>query len=232
MPRQIASTGLSASIAAVTIASSIASCSGTMPYSDSSVASCPYRRRIDVAATVEHDRIDAAQQRRDVVDQTRDRWQHQWDPAGALDGSEVRLAGGEGLAAHALGLARLAADDDDERIHLDSVRPRLADELVVDRLLLRLAGGGVLGVPLQPDHPRLGRQLHRLELTILGVTDRHEPVAQLADPLVVHGVAVIEMRVADDLGDDRPLDELHRVLAHPVLVVADVLHEACRRARC
>jgi hypothetical protein len=39
------------------------------------------------------------------------------------------------------------------------------------------------------------------------------------------GVAVVEVGVADDVGDDRSLDQLHRVLAHPVFVVADVLHQ-------
>ena len=69
------------------------------------------------------------------------------------------------------------------------------------------------------------RHFDGLELAILGVPDRHEPGAQFADALVVHRVAVIEVRVADELGHDRSLDQLHRVLAHPVLVVADVLHQ-------
>ena len=73
--------------------------------------------RIDVATTVEHDGIDASEEIGDVVDQPADRWQHQRCPAGPLHGSEVRLAGREGLATNTLCLVRLAADDDDEGIH-------------------------------------------------------------------------------------------------------------------
>ena len=52
-----------------------------------------------------------------------DRRHHQRDATGALDRTEVGLAGGERLAAHTLRVVGLAADDDDERFHAVSVSP-------------------------------------------------------------------------------------------------------------
>src|SRR3954447_4864274 len=82
-----------------------------------------------------------------------------------------------------------------------SVYARPSDQFVVDRLLLRLPCRGVFGVPLQADDPCLGRQFDRLELTVFGVSDRDETGAELLDALMVHGVAVVEVGVANDVSD-------------------------------
>ena len=72
---------------------------------------------VDVAAAVEHHRVDPPQQIGDVLDQRQDGRQHQRRPAGAGDGVEVATSRGERLAAHALGFGRQAADDEDQRVH-------------------------------------------------------------------------------------------------------------------
>ena len=61
--------------------------------------------RVHVATAVQHHGIDPPQQVGHVVDEVEDRRQHQRRATGAGRGVEVATAGGERLAAHALGLA-------------------------------------------------------------------------------------------------------------------------------
>ena len=98
-----------------------------------------------------------------------------------------------------------------------------ANELVVQRLLLRSARGSVLRVPLCADDPGGARQLDRFHLPVGCPPARDQGFCQAADALVVHRVAVLEMGGAARFGQQRPGGEIHRVLAHPVVAVADVL---------
>jgi acyl-CoA reductase-like NAD-dependent aldehyde dehydrogenase len=100
-----------------------------------------------------------------------------------------------------------------------------AHEFVVDGLLLRFVRGGVLGMPLRTHHPRRGWQLHGLELAVGRPAARHQWLGKVAEALVVHRVAVLEIGGAGGERQLRARRESHRVLAHPVVAVADVLYQ-------
>src|SRR3954465_15428493 len=189
-PRQIANTGVSASIAAAIIANSTASCSATIPYSDSSVALCPYRR--GSTSPPPWNTTPSTRRSSDGMSSIR------LVTGGIISGiPPARSPEGKYACPTANGLPRTPCASSDCRPTMTtsgftrSVYARPSDQFVVDRLLLRLPCRRVFRVPLQGDDPCLGRQFDGLQLTVLRVSDRDETGAELLDPLMVHGVAVV-----------------------------------------
>jgi hypothetical protein len=78
----------------------------------------PVPARVDVAAAVHDDRVDAVDQLGETVVQRRDRGQHERHAAGPFDRTEVALAGREALAAHPFRLGAETTDDEHVSWHV------------------------------------------------------------------------------------------------------------------